>query len=743
MPKNKFVGSSQFPIPFLSQVDLMNKLVEKSIEVAGRPLSLQTGKLAGQTDAAVEARYGDTVLLATVATAGPRDDIDYFPLSVEYEERLYAGGRISSSRFIKREGRPTETAVLTGRLIDRSIRPLFPKDYFNEVQVMITVLSVDQENDPSTLALIAASAALSISSIPWDGPIAAVRVGTFEDKLIINPSKEQSGESKLNVLVASNKDLVVMIEADAIEAQEDAAFKAISEAFENTKPIIGLIEDFAKEVGREKQTYETVSFDKEKGDKISAYIKSEIIPSLSDPAQASDERWSDIQIARLHKEFGEKLEVSKKELSDLLAEEFKVYVRSKVLDEGVRLDGRGVDEVRPLSMETGLLPRTHGSGLFNRGATQVLSVVTLGSPSLQQLIESMNGEETKKYMHHYNFPPFSTGEAKRVGSPGRREIGHGALAEKALTPVLPSQEDFPYAIRVVSEVLSSSGSTSMAAASGSSLALMDAGVPISSPVTGIAIGLITDEKKYVVMTDIAYSEDANGDMDFKVAGTKNGITAIQLDMKVHGISFEIVKEALDKAKTARLHILEEMTKAIDGPRKELSQYAPRVESIKVDPTKIGQIIGSGGKVINEIIAKTGAAIDIDDDGTVTISGVNPESIAQAKEWVESLVKEVKPGEVYEGEVKRLMTFGAFVEVLPGKEGLVHISQMAPERVEKVEDVVSVGQKVKVRVIEIDDQHRINLSMLFGNDIKDVQPREPREGQDRGGRRPFDRNRGRR
>ncbi len=717
---------------------MQQKIVKKELEIGGKKLILETGKLANHANGAVLATYGETVVLATAVSQNPTQDLGYFPLSVDLDEKLYAGGRISTSRFIKRENRPSEKAILTSRLIDRSIRPLFPKGFQAEVQVIITVLSIDNTNDPDIPALIATSAALAISNIPWNGPISGLRVALKEGNYVLNPTEEERAASELEVLVASTKDEIVMIETAANEVEEKTIAGAFKFALEAGKAVISLIEDFAKEAGQPKQDYEQEKLSAKTQEKIRQFIEKNLMADFEDKSQ--DEGWFGDSIKTLEDEFlkkeeaselkeAEEQEVSAKVLSDILEEIVTDKLRDDILTHNKRPDGRKPDEIRPLSIDAGLLPRTHGSGLFQRGETQVLSIVTLGSPALEQLIEGMYGEETKRYMHHYNFPPFSTGEAKRRGAPGRREIGHGALAEKALVPVIPSSDQFPYTIRVVSEVLSSAGSTSQASVCASTLALMDAGVPIKEPVAGISIGLITDKvnrSKYVTLTDIAYQEDAQGDMDFKVAGTKNGITAIQMDIKLNGLSLKIIDEALEKAKTARLHLLGEMQRIIPESRKQLSVHAPRVIVVKIDPSKIGEVVGSGGRVINKIIAETGAAIDITDDGNVTISSKDAQACQKAAEWVEGIVKEPQPEEEYEGTVKRIMNFGAFVEILPGKEGLVHISQLAPHRVENVEDVVKIGQKVKVRVVEIDDQGRLNLSMLFGDDIKEKSSQVRRE-----------------
>jgi len=714
----------------------MEKVVKKEIDLGGKKLVLETGELAGQANAAVVAQYGETVVLSTVVSKEASPDVDYFPLAVDYEEKLYAGGKISTSRFIKREGRPTEVAILTSRLIDRSIRPLFPKDYQAEVQVIITVLSVDQENSPDIVALIATSAALSISDIPWNGPLSGLRIGRQNGGFLINPTDDEREFSNLDLILSSTKDEIVMIEAGAQEVEEKSIVEALKFGLENGKQVIGLIEDMVADAGREKQKYEAKKVDEAKFKPANDFIEKELIKELEDPKKAQDENWFHESLEKLEEKFVTEDEnsISKKSLANLLDEAVAQFLRKQILEKKKRIDGRGIDDIRPLNIKVGLLPRTHGSAIFQRGKTQILSIATLASPSLQQLIESMEGEETKKYMHHYNFPPFSTGEVRRIGSPGRREIGHGALAERALFPVLPAEDIFPYTIRVVSEVLSSAGSTSMAAASGSTLALMDAGVPLKEPVSGISIGLITDLKdksNYVTIVDIAYQEDAQGDMDFKVAGSKNGVTAIQMDIKLTGITLKIAEEALEKAKKARLFLLAKMLEVLPAPRETISKHAPTVIVVKIDPSKIGDVIGSGGRVINRIISETGAGIDVNNEGIVTISGKDPEACKKAATWVEGIVKEAQVGEEFEGTVKRILPFGAMVEYLPGKEGLVHISKLASHRVERVEDVVKIGQSVEVRVAEIDDQGRINLAM------KGVEARPQRENFEN---KSFDRDR---
>lgn len=710
------------------------KIITKSIELNGRTLSLEVGRFAEQASAAVLARYGDTMVLATVMASSKETTLDYFPLSVEYVERLYAGGRIKGSRWVKREGRPSDDAVLAGRVIDRSIRPLFPKSFKRDVQVIITVLSIDGENDPDVLGLVATSAAIAISPIPWKGPVSGVRVGYVKDNgnstYLINPTITEQGLSEFDFVVSSNRDTTVMLEGGFCETPEDIVYGAVVKAKEANAKIIDLIDELVKVVGKPKIPVAVVSAADELRTKIAKDYKKEMDEVF---AKKAEKEFGGTEVAELAKIIAEAYdsEYSVKAIEEALDTLFKSRVRQDVLEKGKRFDGRKLDEVRALEVEVGILPRTHGSAMFKRGQTQVLTVATLGTPSLEQLIESPAGEESKRYIHHYSMPPYSVGETGRVGTPSRREIGHGALAERALLSVVPTKEEFPYTIRLVSEVLSSNGSTSMASTCGSTLALMDAGVPIKEPVAGISIGLMTDAKKFVLLTDIMGIEDFAGDMDFKVAGTKNGICAIQLDIKTDGLSDEIVKETLERARIARMKILEAMLSVIATPRKNLSQYAPKVQVVKIPVEKIGEVIGPGGKMIRQIIAVTGATVDVEDDGSVMISGMDEEGVRKAVEWVEGLTKDVLPGEEYEGEVKRILTFGAFVEILPGKEGMVHVSQMAVDFVRDPNDIVKIGQKVKVRVMEIDDQKRVNLSMLFGSDARKVSP--PRE------RRPFDRN----
>jgi len=720
------------------------KIVKKSVEINGRTLSLEVGRYAEQANAAVIAQYGDTMVLATVVASSKETTLDYFPLSVEYVERLYAGGRIKGSRWVKREGRPSDDAVLAGRVIDRSIRPLFPKAYKHDVQVIITVLSVDGVNDPDVLGLVAVSAAISLSSIPWNGPVSAVRMGFVrsegsEGNYLVNPTITEQQMSDFDFIVSSTKEKVLMLEGGFCETPDDVTFEAIKKAKEANSTIISMIDDLTKEAGKTKTAVPVASEAEDLKKKIVADYKKEMEEAF---AKKAEKEYGGTEIAELAKVIVEAYgsEYTVKAVEEALDSLFKKKIRDDILTKSKRFDGRKPDEIRQLDAAVGLLPRTHGSAMFKRGQTQVLTVATLGTPSLEQLIESPAGEESKRYIHHYSMPPYSVGETGRVGTPSRREIGHGALAERALLAVVPSEEDFPYTIRLVSEVMSSNGSTSMASTCGSTLALMDAGVPIKEPVAGISIGLMTGKgKEYVLLTDIMGIEDFSGDMDFKVAGTKNGITAIQLDVKIDGLTDEIIKETLARANDARMKILEKILSVIANPRTSLSQYAPKVTVVKIPTEKIGEVIGPGGKVIRMIMAATETTVDVDDDGSVVISGTTEENVNKAVEWVKGLTREVAVNEEFEGEVKRILPFGAFVEILPGKEGMVHVSQMSTGYVNSPDEIVKIGQKVKVRVMEVDEQRRINLSMLFGEDAKKSPPRERREHSG-GPRRSFERKR---
>lgn len=711
-----------------------------SIPFAGKTLTLETGRLAPQATASVFARLGDTAVLVTVVEGG-KTELDYFPLSVEYVERLYAGGKIKGSRWVKREGRPSDDAILSGRLIDRSIRPLFPKSFKNEVQIIVTVMSVDGENEPDILALNAVSAALAISRIPWNGPIGAIRMGhvsSSEDgdtAYLENPTISESELSQLDIVVSQSNDKTVMIEAGALQVSEAIVHEAIVKAHDETQKIIKGIEELVAKVGQKKLPVpqdtalaETIVVI-EKG--YQAEVEALITSRVAKESGGSD---TDDVIARVLEEMQMKdaqTSVDKKTIAKALEAVMFKLIRAKTLKDKKRADGRAIDELRDINCAVDILPRTHGSALFNRGITQALSIATLGSPRLEQLIESAEGEETKRYMHHYSGPPYSFGQTGRVGFLSRREIGHGALAERALLAVIPSRESFPYTIRVVSEVLSQNGSSSMASTCGSTLALMDAGVPIIAPVAGISIGMMSTEKEYVLLTDIIGLEDFSGDMDFKVAGTEKGITAIQLDVKIPGLTDDQVKEILDQARAARMIILEKMHAVIPSSRKELSEYAPKIEQIQIPTDKIGEVIGPGGKNIKAIIAQTGADVDIDDDGLVSISAVSEEAVKSAVNWITGMTREVTPGEVFTGTVKRLLPFGAFVEYLPGKEGLVHVSKMRRGFVKDPSEVVSIGDTVTVKVEEKDQQGRINLTMLLDDEGSEHdQPRQPRDEQPR-------------
>jgi len=677
-------------------------------EFGGRTLAIETGKLAEQASGAVTVRYGDTVVLVTTCISDqPREGIDFLPLTVDYEERLYAAGKIPGG-FIRREGRPSEEATLACRLTDRPLRPLLPKGWRNDIQLIVTVLSADRENDPDILAVIGSSAVLSISEVPFDGPVSAVHIGYINDELILNPTLAQLEDSQLDLVVASTKEAVVMIEAGAREVSEDIVTQAIRFGHEANQDIIKLQQQLQQTCGKPKVEAPITEINPEVASATSSIINGRLAQALSQPEKLQREE----TLGNLKKELVECLAESFSEEDILSAFEAKVRaeIRTNILDKAQRVSGRSLTEVRPISCELGLLPRTHGSALFTRGQTQVLTIATLGSTRKEQRLDGLGIEETKRFIHHYNFPPFSSGEVKRIGSPGRREIGHGALAERALIPVLPKSEDFPYTIRLVSEVLSSSGSTSMASVCTSSLSLMDAGIPIKRAVAGLAMGLVTDEKgNHVILTDIEGIEDAYGDMDFKIAGTTEGITALQLDIKLKGINLEILGEALAQAREARLFILGVMQQTIASSRPEISPYAPRVYKIMVDPDKIGSIIGTGGKTIRAITDETKATIDIDNDGTVLIGSPDEKAARRTIEIIESLTKDVEVGGIYTGKVTRLLNFGAMVEILPGKEGLVHISELAEYRVSKVEDIVKVGDEIMVKVIGIDELGRTNLS----------------------------------
>ncbi len=711
-----------------------SKVIEKSIDFGGKKLTLQVGRLAGQADGAVLATYGETVVLATVVSATPKMVMDFLPLTVDYQEKLYAGGRIKGSRWVKRDGRPSDEEILTSRVIDRSIRPLFPKEYRNEVQVIVTVLSVDLENDPKMVGAVAVSAALCASSVPWNGPVAPINVGFKDGKYFLSPTVIEMKDSEMDLVVTATKDAVVMIEAGAKEVTEEQILGGIEFAKKESESLIKFIEEFSGEVGKTKQVVVEHKYNKAVEEKVKKMIGKkfdDIIPEMAtkEMAGGSFVELKDAVIGSFE------TANEKTEAAEVFEKLFKKAVR-EILLSGKRPDGRSHTEIRPITIELGVLPRTHGSAIFTRGQTQVLSIATLGTESVSQLLETAEGEVTKNYMHFYTMAPFTTGEVGRVGSPNRREVGHGALAERALMPVVPGKEKFPYTIQVVSEVMSSNGSTSMASTCGSTLALMDAGVPIAAPVSGIAMGLIVESKdKYAVLTDIIGLEDFNGDMDFKVTGTAKGITALQLDVKTLELTPVILGKALDQSKIARAEILEKIIAAIAEPRAQVSKYAPKIKTIKIDPTKIGEVVGSGGKTIKKIVAETGAEVKVEDDGRVFISAVKEEDLQKAIEWVEGLVKEVQKGEIYDGTVKRIQPFGAFVEILPGKEGMVHVSDMGdtPEEfVDNPDSKVTIGQQVKVRVKEVDEMHRINLSMRM--DPTTDKPKGERGGGDRGGSR---------
>lgn len=680
-----------------------------SIELGGRTLTMEIGKIAKQANGAVLVRYGDTaVVVAATGTKTPREGVDFFPLTVDFEEKMYAVGKIPGG-FIKREGRPAETAILTSRLIDRPIRPMFPEGYHNDVQIVATAVSVDPDNAPDIPAMIGASCALSISDIPFEGPIAGVRVGMIDGQYIINPTIEQAKVSRLNLAVAGTKDAILMVEAGAKEISEDEMLDAIWFGHEEIKKVVEWQEKIMAEVGKPKMEVPVYEPPAELAAEIEAYGAEQLKAALMDANKLEREE----NVARIKAEiadaFMEKYPDNAKDVAYITQKLVKKIVRRTISVDKIRPDGRALDEVRPVTCEVGLLARPHGSALFTRGQTQILNVLALAPLSEAQTLDGLGVELTKRYIHHYNFPPYSVGETKPLRSPGRREIGHGALAERALLPVIPSEEEFPYAIRLVSETLESNGSSSMGSVCASTLSLMDAGVPIKAPVAGVAMGLVKDGDYFTILTDIQGLEDALGDMDFKVAGTKNGITAIQMDIKIDGINKEIFKQALAQAKRGREHIMGIMLDCIAEPRKELSKYAPKITTIHVDPEKISKIIGPGGKTIKKIVEETGAKIDIEEDGRVYIAAVNSEEAAKAIDMINGITAEAEVGKVYTGKVTRLMAFGAFVEILPGKEGLVHISQLSTERVNKVEDVVSVGDEIVVKVTEIDQKGRINLS----------------------------------
>ena len=680
-----------------------------SREIAGREMRVTIGKVAEQANGAALVEYGDTVVLVTAtASKKPREGIDFFPLSVDYEEKMYAVGKIPGG-FIKREGRPSEKAILTARLIDRPLRPLFPEGYRNDVQVVATALAVDQDNQPDIVAMVGSSIALTISDIPFDGPTGSVFVGMVDGEYVINPTEEQRAKSKIELNLAGTKSAIMMVEAGAKIVSEEEMLGAILKGHKEIKNICEFIEEIQREVGKEKAQYEVFKPDEEIKEKVIAFGKELLVEAINQEDKIIREEKTEEAKDKIYEHFNEELEEFGKDI-DAAIESIEVEeVRRGIIEEDRRPDGRALDEIRPLSSEVGLFRRTHGSGLFKRGQTQVLSITTLAGLSEVQVIDGLGDDTPKRYIHHYNFPPYSVGDTKPMRGPGRREIGHGALAERALIPVLPTEEEFPYAIRVVSEVLSSNGSSSQASVCGSTLSLMDAGVPIKQPVAGIAMGLIEEHGVIKILTDIQGLEDHFGDMDFKVAGTREGITAIQMDIKVEGIKKEILEEALEKARIARLQILDNIEATIDKPREKLSPFAPIIYIILIDPEKIGEVIGSGGKVINKIIEQTGVKIDIDDDGKVSVISNDHEKAQEAIDIIEGIVKEVEIGDIYNGKVKKLMKFGAFVEIKKGTEGLLHISEIDHKRTEKVEDELKVGDSVVVKVIDVDEQGKISLS----------------------------------
>ena len=681
-----------------------------SDEIAGRQLTIETGKLANQAGGSVTVRYGDSILLVTACAApDPREGVDFLPLTIDYEERLYAVGKIPGS-FFRREGRPTETATLAARLTDRPLRPLFPKGFHNEIQVIVTVLSADQANDPDVLGIIGASSALCLSDIPFDGPVSATRLGYIDGEIVVNPTFAQLEESKLDLVVAGTRDAIAMVEAGASEVSEEVIIQAVKRGQEVNQVVIGLQQELMALAGKPKMSPKLDGYaDDELIEKVASAVGDRLHPTIFTGKEKGERDGSvDNLVGEVAAQLSE--DYSRQSVGAAFEALLKKEVRSGIVLGGLRPDGRGPKEIRPISCETSVLPRTHGSGLFTRGQTQVLTIATLGSMAENQKLDTINPEESKRYLHHYNFPPYSVGEVRRVGGPGRREVGHGALAERALLPVVPSEEEFPYTIRLVSESLSSNGSTSMASVCGSTLALMDAGIPLKAPVAGVAMGLVmTEDDRYVILTDIQGVEDALGDMDFKVAGTAQGITALQMDIKVKGITYGIMEEALSQAREARMFVLERIKSTLAEPREDLSPYAPRMLRIKIPVEKIGAVIGPGGKTIRSIIEETKATINVDNDGTVTIGSVSGEAAQKAVQRIEMLTKEAEVGGIYTGKVVRLMNFGAFVEILPGKDGLVHISELSNERVESVEDVVHVGDEITVMVREIDSMGRINLS----------------------------------
>ena len=689
-------------------------IIKVTTEYAGRPLTLEVNRVGFRSTASVLVTYGETVVLGTAMVGRAVKGMDYFPLSIDYEEKFYASGKISGSRFIKREGRPSDEAILIGRLIDRPIRPLFPKGYRQEVQNVATILSMDPTFRPDMVAMIAASAALSISGVPFDGPVAGLRVGRVNGEFKAFLTPEEAKESDLDLVVAGIGSGITMVEAGANEVSEDVVADALAWAFEQYQPAIKLQQELAEKIGTPALEYELVLPNEEIQDSVTKWMEGKLGEDLRLPYPERNELLATLR-SDFHQAFAEEIgddyEALKPEYDEAFTLALHKDVRKGIVEHSLRPDGRQLDEIRPLSSEVGVLPRTHGSSIFTRGVTQGLNIVTLAPLSYAQLVDTMEvNDGLRRYMHHYNAPGYTVGEVKRLGSPGRREIGHGYLAERAITPVLPAEEDFPYAIRSVTEIMSQNGSTSMAATCSSVLALMDAGVPLKAPVSGIAMGLMMDGNKPYILSDIADAEDFAGDMDFKVTGTERGITAIQMDMKVHGLPVEILRMALTTAKPGRAFILKHMLETLSEPRKTLSPYAPRIEKIMINPDKIGAVIGKGGETINKITSETGAQIDIKDDGLITVAATDPESIAKAMAWIKGLTEEPEVGTIYEGKVVSIKDFGAFINIMPGVDGMVHISELANERVEKVTDILHEGQIVKAKLIGIDDRGRLSLSL---------------------------------
>lgn len=727
-----------------------------SAEIAGRTLTLESGRFAEQADGAVTVRYGDTLLLATVVgSKDAREGVDFFPLTVDYEERMYAAGKIPGN-FFKREGRPTQTAILTSRLTDRPLRPLFPKGYRNEVQVIITTFSIDMVNDPGPLAIVGASAALAISDIPFNGPVGGVSVGHINGELVVNPFMPDMESSKLDLVVAGTKDAVLMVEAGAYELTEEEMLEAVIMGHNVCKQLADLQNELVAKCGRPKREFVAPVSDTSLEEAVAEYMGGRLKEAANNPdktarVDATEALRQDVVAHFTADEPEEEVASRTKAINKIFEDLLKEEVRSAILDSDIRVDGRNLGEIRPISIDTGVIPRVHGTGLFTRGQTQVLTLLTLGSPGDEQRLDDLGVETTKRYIHHYNFPPFSTGEAKRLGSPRRRDIGHGALAERSLLAVLPPKDRFPYTMRLVSETLSSNGSSSMASVCGSSLALMDAGVPISRHVAGVAMGLVTGEGgKWKVLTDIQGVEDALGDMDFKVAGTTEGVTGLQMDIKTTGITYDIMRQAFAQAREGRLFILNKMTEALAQPRSELSQYAPRIVVLQIPVEKIGALIGPGGKTIRSIIEQTGATIDVEDDGKVFIATADGDAAKKAIDMVEGLTREAKIGDIFTGKVVRIMPFGAFVNILPGKDGMVHVSELDEGRTENVEDVVKMGDEITVMVIGVEQgTGKVSLSrraVLTGETAEQRQaaggaPRGGGRNGDRGDRRPRDGDRG--